>query len=75
MAAKIGLDANVVSDLLASDADIERVQQEEAHYREMGVSGVPTFIANGKYAIQGAQDANQIASFFRQVADSPENAS
>ena len=51
-----GLDPDVVRELLASDADREAVREEDAAAREMGVSGVPTFIVAGKYVVQGAQD-------------------
>jgi len=53
-----GLDAEVTRKLLASDADLEDVRQEDAKAREMGVSGVPTFIIAGRYVVQGAQDAD-----------------
>lgn len=51
-----GLDPAVTRELLASDADLEAVRAEDAAAREMGVSGVPTFIIAGRYVVQGAQD-------------------
>ncbi|MEM8665264.1 MAG: DsbA family protein, partial [Pseudomonadota bacterium] len=34
----------------------------------MGVTGVPTFILDGKYAVSGAQPAEVLADAIRQVA-------
>ncbi|HKK35176.1 MAG TPA: DsbA family oxidoreductase [Paracoccaceae bacterium] len=55
--AAAGLKREVVEELLASDADLDVVRAEDAAAREMGVSGVPTFIIAGKYVVQGAQDS------------------
>ena len=51
-----GLEPDVLRELLASDADLDAVREEDAAAREMGVSGVPTFVVAGKYVVQGAQD-------------------
>ena len=50
-----GLDAAVVSKLLASDADADDIRARDAHSRKMGVTGVPTFIVAGQHAVPGAQ--------------------
>lgn len=50
-----GLDGAVVAQLLAGDADRAEVLAEAEAAREMGVTGVPTFILGGRYAISGAQ--------------------
>jgi predicted DsbA family dithiol-disulfide isomerase len=50
-----GLDAAVIHKLLASDADRDEMRQRDAHSREMGVTGVPTFIVAQKHAVPGAQ--------------------
>lgn len=68
IAGKIGLDANLVSYLLLSDADKDRLRKEQALFLQMGVSGVPTFIANRQFAISGAQDADVLAQFFQKAA-------
>jgi predicted DsbA family dithiol-disulfide isomerase len=51
----IGMDASVVSRLLASDADRQDIAERDRHSREMGVTSVPTFIVAGKHAVPGAQ--------------------
>ena len=71
-----GMDVNLVSDLLSSDADLEAVQQEMDHARQMGVSGVPTFIAENRLAVSGAQEPAILVNFLEQVAQQtwlPEN--
>lgn len=51
-----GMDAEIVRDLLSGDADRELVLREEATSRRMGISGVPCFVIDRKYALVGAQD-------------------
>ena len=51
----IEMDASVVRRLLDSDADLEDIRRRDAHSREMGVTGVPTFIVAQRHAVPGAQ--------------------
>jgi predicted DsbA family dithiol-disulfide isomerase len=51
----IGLDASVISRLLASDSDVQNIRDRDAHSRKMGINSVPTFIIGGKHAVPGAQ--------------------
>ena len=51
----IGMDASVVSKLLASDADRDDISRRDSEARSMGVTSVPTFIVAGKHAVPGAQ--------------------
>ncbi|MEC9435408.1 MAG: DsbA family oxidoreductase [Pseudomonadota bacterium] len=50
-----GMDRALVLALLDSDADAAEVREEDAAAREIGVSGVPTFLVGGKYVLQGSQ--------------------
>ncbi|MFV0281779.1 MAG: DsbA family oxidoreductase [Rhodoblastus sp.] len=50
-----GLDASIVADLLAGDSDKELVREEIASAQNIGVTGVPFFILDGKFALPGAQ--------------------
>lgn len=68
IAAKIGLDANLVSDLLAGDADVQNTREEQNLFRQMGISGVPTFIAHRQIAVQGAETSEKIARFLTSAA-------
>lgn len=69
LAAGVGLHADVVASLLAGDADADAVRLEAGHYRRLGVTGVPTFIAQGRYALQGAQEADILLQFLRDRLD------
>lgn len=52
-----GMDADMVERLLATDADLDDIRARDAHSREMGVRGVPTFILNNDSVLTGAQPA------------------
>ncbi|ETX16488.1 polyketide biosynthesis protein [Roseivivax halodurans JCM 10272] len=51
----IELDASVIMRLLDSESDRQEIMDRDRAAREMGVSGVPTFIVAGKHAVPGAQ--------------------
>lgn len=67
-ACEIGMDAAVVESLLASDADRDAVSAEVATASRMGITGVPCFLLEGKYAVMGAQEVDRLADAIRQVA-------
>ncbi|MFC3323172.1 DsbA family oxidoreductase [Mesorhizobium cantuariense] len=67
-AREAGMDASVVATLLPTDADVEAVRTEIATASRMGITGVPCFLLEGKYAVMGAQDADTLADAIRQVA-------
>ena len=56
VAARAGLDGEVVSAALASEVDLDAVRQEDETARQAGVGGVPTFLLNGRHVITGAQE-------------------
>ena len=41
--------------MLASDAHVTEVREDEDEARKLGISGVPFFVMGGKYAVSGAQ--------------------
>ncbi|SHE54446.1 Predicted dithiol-disulfide isomerase, DsbA family [Loktanella atrilutea] len=51
----VGLDAAIVTRLLASDADVQDIRDRDAHSRKMGIDAVPTFIVANRHAVPGAQ--------------------
>lgn len=67
-AREAGMDASVVATLLPTEADVEAVRTEIATAARMGISGVPCFLLEDKYAVMGAQDADTLADAIRQVA-------
>ena len=54
-AEEAGMDGAVVARLLEGDADRAEVQAEVAAAQASGVTGVPTFLVGGRYAVSGAQ--------------------
>jgi len=57
IASEIGMDRDLVRELLSETRDKTEVQNEILFFRQLGVSGVPTFIYAGQMAVQGAQEA------------------
>jgi predicted DsbA family dithiol-disulfide isomerase len=55
IAGAIGLDRAMVERLLASEADAEDIRARDAHARERGVNGVPTFVIASQHVVVGAQ--------------------
>jgi predicted DsbA family dithiol-disulfide isomerase len=67
-AADVGLDADEIRRRLATDEDIERISADAKEAADKGISGVPTYVFAGKYAVSGAQPAEQLARAIRQVS-------
>ncbi len=65
VAASLGHDPSVVREFLESPGGLDEVRRELETGREYGITGVPTFIFAGKYAISGAQDP----ATFREVLE------
>jgi len=68
-AKEAGMDASVVASLLATDKDRDEVTKEIATAQEMGVSGVPCFIIDNKFAVMGAQEPDAIVQAVRQASE------
>lgn len=68
IAGDAGMDAALVETLLATDADRDAVRGEIETARRMGVTGVPCFLLDGRYAVVGAQDTAVLADAIRRVA-------
>ncbi|NMO56802.1 DsbA family oxidoreductase [Actinoplanes sp. TBRC 11911] len=68
VAASIGLDEAAALEYLKSDAGTDAVNADLAEARELGITSVPTFVIDGKYAIQGAQEVSTLVSAFEEIA-------
>ncbi len=66
----VGLDPQITADLLATDKDANAVREEIMFFRNLGISGVPTFIYNGEFAVQGAQDPDAHIQAIQQAINS-----
>ncbi len=57
LAAEAGLDAVEARAVLASDRYAAEVRADEAQARAYGITGVPFFVVDGRYGVNGAQPA------------------
>ncbi|WP_269929411.1 DsbA family oxidoreductase [Aminobacter sp. HY435] len=67
-AREAGMDAAVVEALLPTDTDRPEVSNEIVTASRMGITGVPCFLLDGKYAVMGAQETATLVDAIRQVA-------
>jgi predicted DsbA family dithiol-disulfide isomerase len=67
-AADVGLDADEIRRRLATDRDVELISGWAKEASDKGISGVPTYVFAGKYAVSGAQPADQLARAIRQCS-------
>ncbi len=65
-AAEVGLDGALVTQLLATEADLDPVIAEINAAGKMGITGVPTFIFASRFAISGAHPAETIRKAIEQ---------
>lgn len=69
VASDIGMDVDLVKELLTSDADRKQVEYEDHMAREMGVTGVPCFLFENKFSVVGAQDVETLTKVFSRVQE------
>jgi len=73
-AADVGLDADDISEALASDQDVEEVAREAIAAKDAGIEGVPCFIFGGKLAVSGAQAPEYLAEAIERAAEAVHDA-
>jgi predicted DsbA family dithiol-disulfide isomerase len=69
LAAELGLNPGRAAEALATGAGADRVRVEEAQATELGISAVPTFVLEGRWAIPGAQDIDTFLEILGTAAD------
>jgi len=69
-AAEIGFDRDAVIEFLESDRGAAEVAAELAEGREEGVTAVPTFVFEGRWAVPGAQEPETYSQVLRKMAAS-----
>lgn len=67
-AVDVGLDGTLVAQLLQSEADLDAVIAEINQASELGITGVPTFIIAGRYAVVGAQSSEVLSGAIMRAA-------
>jgi predicted DsbA family dithiol-disulfide isomerase len=63
-----GMDGDLVRRLLASDADVDRIEGDANSAKEAGIDGVPCFIFNSSVIVTGAQSPEYLASAIERTA-------
>jgi len=75
IATSAGLDADEVRAVLNSDAYSDNVRADERNAQELGVSGVPFFVFDGRIAASGAQPPDVLLAGLEQAWESRATAS
>ena len=71
LGATIGLDADAIREVLASDKYAAEVRADIGEARELGVRGVPFFVFNRKFAVSGAQDSAVFLQALEKASQNP----
>ncbi len=67
LAVEVGLDREEVQNMLASDEMADAVRQDQQTARQYGISSVPFFLINKKYALTGAQPTETFVQAFQKI--------
>jgi predicted DsbA family dithiol-disulfide isomerase len=67
VAGSIGLDATAALTHLESTAGTNAVHTDLEEARALGISSVPTFLIDGKYIVQGAQEPGTLLAAFEEI--------
>ena len=67
LAAGAGMDEARAREILAGDAYAAEVRAEERLARDSGITAVPTFVIDGRFAVSGAQPPAVLASAVRRA--------
>jgi predicted DsbA family dithiol-disulfide isomerase len=63
IAGQHGMDVPLLSELFQGETDIEATRNDDAAARDLGVHGVPAFLAGGKFLLMGAQEPEYLNKF------------
>ncbi len=69
VAKQLRMNAELVAQLLNSDRDIDAIREQVAVAAKMGITGVPCFIIENKFAVMGAQKPDALIEAFQNAAD------
>ena len=70
IAASVGFNAEEVASALAGDAASDAVLEDKKIAAELGVTGVPFFVANRKHAVSGAQPVEVLVQLLETALNS-----
>jgi predicted DsbA family dithiol-disulfide isomerase len=69
LAADVDLDPVAAGEALATGAGADRVRAEEGQATELGISAVPTFVIEGRWAIPGGQEVDTFVQVLQRAAE------
>lgn len=69
LAREVNLDSEVAQAVLESDAHATEVREDQALATRLGISGVPFFVFDHRYAVSGAQPAEELLKAMTQAVD------
>jgi predicted DsbA family dithiol-disulfide isomerase len=75
LAADVGLDGRRVRDMLDSTEGADEVRRQLAEANDMGITAVPTFLFDGRYAVVGAHEASTLRRVLDEVIGADDRAS
>ncbi len=61
------MDVPLLAELFDSESDIEATRSDDAAARDLGVHGVPAFLAGGKFLLMGAQEPEYLNRFIEKA--------
>lgn len=67
-AEEVGLSPEKATEILGSDMFAKEVRAEEEEFRNAGISSVPTYVVNGKYAISGGHPPEVFEQALSEIA-------
>ena len=67
-AEEVGLSPEKAAEILGSDMFAKEVRAEEEEFRNAGISSVPTYVVNGKYAISGGHPPEVFEQALSEIA-------
>ena len=69
LATEVGLPSAQVQAVLDGDAYADAVRADEQQAARYGITGVPFFVADGKYAVSGAQPPEALLQLLQRAYD------
>lgn len=65
----VGMEEDLVEHLLTTDSDLDKTEQYIARAHEIGVTGVPFFIIDGRFALAGAEAPETLAAAIKHASE------
>ncbi|KZL19096.1 DSBA-like thioredoxin domain protein [Pseudovibrio axinellae] len=66
---RAGLNSELISELLDTNQDVKEIESDVNRAHEIGVTGVPFFIIDGRFAVAGAETPETLAATIRHAEE------